>query len=83
MYSNLIGKARNLVVEFHMRSSGNCVVGKINEVDEIFVEVFIWRNEKTGEFASDHATYSKAEQGEAGWTSDRVLINIADISIIA
>jgi hypothetical protein len=60
MYSNLIGKARNVVVEIYLRSRNTQLAGKIIEVDEVFVEVLVWINEKTGEFAKDHATFEQA-----------------------
>ena len=59
MYSNLIAKARNVVVEFHLRSGNMHLAGKIHEVDEVFVEVMVWINEQTGEFAKDRAAYEK------------------------
>lgn len=83
MYSSLIGKARNRIVEFHLQSCQRQLAGKVNELDEVFVEVLVWVNEQTGEFAADRPTYKRAEGGEAGWRNDRILINIADISIIA
>ena len=83
MYSNLIAKARKLVVEFHLRSCQRQLAGRINEVDEIFVEVLVWVNEKSGDFAEDRETFLKAEQGASGWREDRILVNISDISIIA
>lgn len=83
MYSNLIGKARNVVVEIYLRSRNTQLAGKIIEVDEVFVEVLVWINEQSGEFAKDRATFEQAGAGKAGWRSDRVLINIRDISIIA
>jgi len=83
MYSNLIGKARNVVVEFHLRSCNTQLAGKINEIDEVFVEVLVWINEQTGDFAKDRATFEKASNGAKGWRNDRILLNIRDISIIA
>jgi len=83
MYSNLIGKARNVVVEFYLRSCNTQLAGKINEIDEVFVEVLVYINEQTGEFAKDRATFEQATNGKAGWRSDRILLNIRDISIIA
>lgn len=83
MYSNLIGKARNVVVEIYLRSCNMHLAGKIIEVDEVFIEVLVWIDEKTGKFAADRATFEQASAGKAGWRSDRVLINIRDISIIA
>lgn len=83
MYSNLIGKARNVVVEFYMRSCNMHLAGKIHEVDEVFVEVMVWINEQTGEFAKDRDAYEKAGKSKSGWRNDRVLINIQDISILA
>jgi len=83
MYSNLIGKARNVVVEIYLRSCNMHLAGKIIEVDEVFVEVLVWINEKSGEFAKDRAAFEEAESGKPGWRSDRILINIVDISIIA
>jgi hypothetical protein len=83
MYSNLIGKARNVVVEIHLRSCNMQLAGKIIEVDEVFVEVLVWIDVKTGNFAKDRATFEQAESGKPGWRSDRVLVNIEDISIIA
>lgn len=82
MYSNLIGKARNRIVEFYLRSCQLRLAGKVNEVDEVFVEVLVWINEETGAFAPDRPAYLKAENGEAGWRNDRILVNISDISIL-
>ena len=83
MYSNLIAKARNLVVEFHLRSNGQRLAGRVIEVDDVFVEVIVHRQEATGGFAATLAEFEAAEAGAAGWHEDRVLINIIDISIIA
>ena len=83
MYSSLIAKARNVVVELHLRSTDIIIAGKINEVDEVFIEVLVWLNEKTGEFAADRKAFRKAAEGVSGWQEDRILINIIDISIIA
>ncbi|MBN2080732.1 hypothetical protein JW859_00855 [bacterium] len=83
MYSNLIGKTRNVVVEFYLRSCKMRIAGKVNEVDEVFVEVLVWINSANGEFAADKETYAKAAAGEPGWRDDRILINIEDISVIA
>lgn len=83
MYSSLIGKARNRLVEFHLQSCQRQLAGKVNELDEVFVEVLVWVNEQTGDFAADRPTFIKAEGGAPGWRSDRILINIADISILA
>jgi len=83
MYSNLIGKTRNVVVEFYMRSCSMRIAGKVNEVDEVFVEVLVWINNETGEFAADKETFAQAAAGAAGWRDDRILINIDDISVIA
>ena len=83
MYSNLIGKARNLVVEITLRSTQLKLAGKINEVDEVFVELLVWANTATGKFAMDRETYQRADKGESGWQEDRILVNIADISVIA
>jgi len=83
MYSSLIAKARNVIVELHRRSDGKTIAGKINEVDEVFVEVLVWINEKTGEFAENRRAFHEAADGASGWREDRILLNIADISIIA
>jgi hypothetical protein len=83
MYSNLISKARNVVVEFHLRSGGRRLAGKIHEVDEVFVEVMVQINEQTGEFAQDRSAFEKASKSKSGWRSDRILINIRDISMLA
>lgn len=83
MYSSLITKARNVVVEIHLGPCCKKIAGKINEVDEVFAEVLVWIDEKTGEFAVDRKAFQKAAEGEAGWREDRILINIKDISIIA
>lgn len=83
MYSSLIAKARNVVVEIHLRSCQQRLAGKIIEVDEVFAEVLVCINDKTGEFAADRQTFEKAANGAAGWRDDRVLVNIQDISIIA
>lgn len=83
MYSNLIAKARNVVVELHLRSCQQRLAGKIIEVDEVFAEVLVWINAKTGDFAPDRKTFERAAAGESGWREDRVLVNMSDISIIA
>ena len=83
MFSNLIGKARNRIVEFYLCSEKRRLAGKVNELDEVFVEVLVYIDERSGEFAADRPTYQKAEAGEPGWRNDRILINISDISIIA
>ena len=81
MYSNLIAKARNLVVEFFLRSGDRKLAGKVIESDEVFVEVIVRIKEKTGEFAADRKAFEEAVG--AGWREDRILINVSDISIIA
>lgn len=83
MYSSLIAKARNVIVEIHLRSCQQRLAGKIIEVDEVFAEVLVWINEKSGEFATDRKTFVKAAAGDSGWREDRVLVNIGDISVIA
>ena len=80
VYSNLIAKARNLIVVFYLRSCQHVLAGKLIEVDEVFAEVFVKRNQATGEFLSDPAKFD--DPGE-GWYEDRVLINLLDISMIA
>jgi hypothetical protein len=80
VYSNLIAKARNLVVVFHMRSCQHVIAGKLIDVDEVFAEVLVKRNRGTGEFLS---SADKFENPGDGWVEDRVLINMLDISMIA
>lgn len=80
MYSNLIAKARNLVVVFYLRSGGRVIAGKLIEVDEVFAEVFVKLNRATGEFLADPAKFDNPGNG---WEEDRILINLMDISIIA
>jgi hypothetical protein len=78
MYSNLINKARNITVEIHRRSGGK-LAGRILEVDEVFVEVEV-KLDKQGGFIADRAAYD-----DPGYDArpDRVLVNIADIGLIA
>jgi hypothetical protein len=80
MYSNLIAKACNLVVDFYLRDGHRRLAGKIIGCDEVFVEVRVRINKATGEFAQ-----TKAEFASAGpdFSEDRILININDISLIA
>lgn len=80
MSSNLITKARNILVEIHMRSSQKIIVGKIIDFDQIFLEVMVMVNEKDGGFASERSAF---DTGTEGWREDRVLVNISDISVIA
>jgi len=80
VYSNLIAKARNLVVEFYLRSGDRKVAGKVIESDEVFIEAIVRINVKSGEFAPDRKTFEKATG--ADWREDRILINVSDISII-
>jgi len=80
VYSNLIAKARNLVVELYLRSGNRRLACKFIEADEVFIEVIVRINEKTGEFAS---TREEFEGAADGWVEDRILVSIADISIIA
>jgi hypothetical protein len=80
VYSNLIAKARNLVVVFYLCSGGRVFAGKLIEVDEVFAEVLVKYNHATGEFLADPA---KFENPGEGWAEDRVLINLLDISMIA
>ena len=79
MFSNLIAKARNLPVELYLRTGDRRLAGKIIEVDEVFTEVIVRINKKTGEFASDREVF---EEESAAWLEDRILINISDISMI-
>ena len=83
MYSSLIGKARNVTVELYLRTSNRRLARRIIEINEVFAEVMVFVKEPGGEFASSRAEFLAAEAGEAGWREDRVLVNIADISIIA
>ena len=79
MESTLINKARNVVVDITLRSSGKRFCGKIIDCDEWFAEVMIKINEETGEYAKDCKPYNGEMEG---WREDRILVNIQDISII-
>lgn len=83
MYSSLIAKARNLVVEFYLRTGGRQLAGRVIEVDDLFVEVIVQRREDSGEFAVHVAEFEAAEAGAPGWREDRILINLDEISMIA
>lgn len=78
--STLITKARNILVELHLRSNNTRLVGKIIDFDETFIEVIVMVSEKDGTFASERKAF---DAGSQGWREDRVLININDVSIIA
>jgi hypothetical protein len=82
VYSSLIAKARNIVVEFHLCTGARQLAGRVIEVDDVFVEAIVQRRDDGG-FAATLAEFEAAEAGAPGWREDRVLINIADISIIA
>lgn len=79
MYSSLLTKARNQHVTLYL-CSGRILAGKIIDFDDLFCEVLVRINEKTGEFAT-----AKAElNGDgSGWRDDRILVNMNDISLIA
>lgn len=79
MLSTLINKARNVVVNITLRSSGKHFCGKIIDYDEVFAEVMVKVNEETGELATDCKPYNGERKG---WREERYLINILDISII-
>jgi len=76
--SNLIGKARNLHVTLWLRSGRKLAV-KVLDYDDIFCEVIVKINEKTGEFA---ATREEFDLEDGVWIEDRILVNIDDISLI-
>lgn len=79
MYSSLLTKARNQNVTLYL-CSGRCLAGKIIDFDDVFCEVLVRIDEKTGEFA----TVKTRLDGEGGgWRDDRILINMSDISMIA
>ena len=81
MISNtLITKARNILVEIHLKSNNRKIAGKIIDFDAEFIEVLVRVNEKTGDFAGDRSAF-RSERG--GMKDDRVLISMNDISIIA
>jgi hypothetical protein len=79
LYSDLITKARNLHVTIYMRSNGLKVAGKIIDFDEVFCEVMV-KIHADGRFA---ATREEFDSLKPEWREDRILISIADISIIA
>ncbi len=79
MNSNLMDKARNIVVRITLRSSGQSFVGKIIEADNRFAVVVVRVNEQNGDIA---ATRELFEGSQAGWRQDRLLVNIGDISTI-
>jgi hypothetical protein len=78
MHSNLINKARNLTVEIHLRS-GQKLAGRILDVDDVFLEVEV-KAGGNGLFVSDKAIFDK---GTDNLRTDRLLVNILDISLIA
>jgi hypothetical protein len=78
--SSLITKARNILVEIHLKSNNRRIAGKIIDFDSEFVEVLVRVNEQTGEFAADRSAFNS---NQAGMKDDRVLISLGDISIIA
>lgn len=80
MFSSLLTKARNLHVTLHLRS-GRRLACKIIDFDDVFCEVLVRVNRQTGEFASALADLDA--QDAAQWLDDRILISIADISIVA
>jgi len=80
MVSTLFNKARNVVVDITLRSSGKRFCGKIIDFDETFAEVMVKVSEETGEYAVDCKPYNGERKG---WREERLLININDISIIA
>lgn len=79
MYSNLIAKARNLVVVFYLRSRTEPIAGKLIEVDEVFAEVIVKVKKNSGEFLKDPAQFDKVGED---WREDRILINLIDIAMI-
>ena len=80
MSSNLITKARNILVEIHLNSNGVRIAGKIIDFDQEFVEVLVKVDERSGEFVASRGEFSDDRQG---LKDDRVLISLSDISVIA
>lgn len=78
MHSNLINKARNVTVELHLRS-GNKLAGRILDVDEVFIELEV-KTGSNGLFVSDKGIFDK---GADNLRSDRILVSLGDISLIA
>lgn len=79
MYSSLLTKARNQNVTLYL-CSGRRLAGKIIDFDDMFCEVLVRIDEKTGEFA----TVKEVLEGDGGgWRDDRILVNMNDISMIA
>jgi len=78
MYSNLINKARNVTVEIHRRS-GSKLAGRILDVDEVFIEVEV-KIDKAGNFVTERPAFDAAGSDVR---LDRILVNIADIGLIA
>jgi hypothetical protein len=78
MHSNLINKARNVTVELHLRS-GTKLAGRILDVDEMFLE-FEVKAGSNGLFVADKGVFDK---GTENMRVDRILVSLADISLIA
>lgn len=79
MYSSLLTKARNQNVTLYL-CSGRRLAGKIIDFDDVFCEVLVRIDEKTGEFAT---VKTELDGAGSGWRDDRILINMSDISMIA
>jgi small nuclear ribonucleoprotein (snRNP)-like protein len=78
VYSSLLTKARNQNVTIYL-CSGRRLAGKIIDFDDMFCEVLVRIDEKTGEFATVKAELNGDSNG---WRDDRVLLNMSDISMI-
>jgi hypothetical protein len=78
MHSNLINKARNVTVELHL-CSGQKLAGRILDVDAMFIELEV-KVGGNGLFVAEKAIFDK---GADNLRADRVLVSIADISLIA
>lgn len=80
MHSNLINKARNVTVEIHLRS-GSKIAGRILDVDEAFIELEV-KAGGNGLFVSDKGIFDKGADS-SNLRSDRILVSLGDISLIA
>ena len=79
MNSHLMEKARNIVVTITLRSDKHPFTGKIVEADDRFAVVIVKVNEKSGDVARSREEF---EQAADGWRTDRLLVNVEDISTI-
>lgn len=79
MTTNMLAKARNLIVNITLRSCDTKFIGKLIDYDDGFAEIIVKVDPSSGTFARDKAAFNDTS---GKWNEERVLVNISDISTI-